>query len=200
MLSWRSLSTVWLGLVCYWFYAGTVFAAIEHEAIQPFQNYTASLEFYDIEARSLKELKEQLKLKGPRDELGKERHARTIWTISWSWKGEWGVDFQRASSSYSARVILPRWINRDSAKAKLQARWDRYFQALAEHELQHVKHAAENYRAIAAAIRSAAQENPELSEAQANEVARAEISRIRLLDTRYDRESRHGYHEGVHLD
>ncbi len=96
--------------------------------------------YFEIEARSLREVSELLEKRLAEDESGsKEREdGRCTWRAKYEYD-----DVDRDGLALGLRVYLevtielPSWVGRDSAAKADQREWDRYFAALREHEKGH---------------------------------------------------------------
>lgn len=82
--------------------------------------------YYSITGSTSRELKNQVKRKGPGGHL-----AYTGWHVRWT-----GSCQITAEISYE----YPKWENREQAPDDLRTKWDRMIAALTEHEKQHAQH------------------------------------------------------------
>ena len=82
--------------------------------------------YYTITGSTSRELKNQMKRKGPRGYW-----AYTGWYVTWT-----GGCRTTVKVSYE----YPKWENRNQAPAALRAKWDSMIKALKNHEEQHGQH------------------------------------------------------------
>jgi len=162
-------------------------------------------ETYSVTGSSREEIRRSMLDRGPRDERGLPRFAKTEWKVDWRWEKDidGGIKIDSLSVTCSASILLPQ---RDppiladaqsTREAELRFIWSEFLSKLERHELNHLKHV--RYRAphIAARLKEAQQRYGSLSTQRANSIASRVLREIRDLDRRYDIETRHGKSEGV---
>lgn len=98
--------------------------------------FKTSWKYYNITGSTAKELKKNMKLKGPN---GYWAYAR--WYVNWS--GNCQVDV-------TINYTMPRWQNRTSVPKKLQNSWDKMIANLKIHEEVHGSHGIKAANAIVA--------------------------------------------------
>lgn len=156
-----------------------------------------SIEYYPVEGTTSAEILNSLNARGPLDQRGVRRYARSEWSIRWEWPlTPVGPQLQAATSSTEIRLILPYLKNQASVPQALRDEWAEYLNRLIIHELRHAQYPMVSGPQVASAIRSAAGSTG-LTPAQAHQAAEKILSRIRARDRRYDRETEHGKLEGV---
>jgi predicted secreted Zn-dependent protease len=99
-----------------------------------------SVEYFDIQGATARELREELSRLGPVADNGIRGDAFTRWQISWKFDlterdkaciaGNFAVDL-------TVTMFLPRWVPPADASAELIALWDRYSAAVRFHEDGH---------------------------------------------------------------
>lgn len=156
----------------------------------------AKVSFYDVEGNSPEELRREMDLKGPKDDLGRTRDAFTRWKISWSWPTEDGEPkIKEVEIKTDITVLLPRPASNLTKDVKIK--WDNYIRAIIHHESKHVRIAADNAYLVRKEILKTLKSDPNLSYAGANRVGKEVLSKIRSLDTSLDKETNSGKEEGV---
>lgn len=162
---------------------------------QPVIQYTS----YKISGSSPEELRAAMDTHGPVDMLsGKVRDAFTRWRVTWKWPvPEPGEEVRDVSVDLKIDVIVPEWIDKQSASRELQSKWDTFMTHLKHHEQKHVEIIISNYGRVADKLRLALQNDPSISEDELNQVAAKEIQMIRQLDVEYDASTNNGRREGV---
>jgi predicted secreted Zn-dependent protease len=151
-----------------------------------------SVIYYDIYGSSVKELRREMHAKHPSGFDGFNGDATTKWSIRWTWKG-YGTnqcDLSSAKVTYSIQVIMPRWTPPENANPELVARWNKYIQALNEHEKGHVDYVIAHYQSVREAILGAICST-------ADAAAKAALDPIRQHDVEYDAETKHGATQGA---
>ena len=131
---------------------------------------------------------------GPRDSSdgNKPVDAFMDWYISWNWPG-YGTekcDLSAVSVTYRIKVIMPRWEAPADAPPELISKWEKYMQALAFHEQEHVNIIADNHLSVKTAIQSATCSTAEAA-------AQKALDSLRELNSNYDRETKHGETQGA---
>ena len=129
-----------------------------------------TFKYYDIKGDTAKELKRQMKRKGPN---GFWAYAR--WNVRWS---------SRCKVSVSIKITMPRWKNMSDGSAALQKKWKRMVTVLRIHELNHGKHGINAAKEIVAKNCK----NPKKA-----------IRKWAKQDKLYDKKTAHGRKEGVRL-
>ena len=147
------------------------------------------LNFYDINGRTVQELREAMNQQGPIDHAGDRSDADTRWNITWQW-GAGGPSTAVAKIDY-IRVTFPRWNPPEDAQTDVIESWRNYIQILARHEGNHVQFVHGELPNIQAAVRQGA------TEADADEAGNAALEVLRQRDLDYDRDTRHGATEGA---
>lgn len=167
---------------------------------------------YDLSARSLAELRDEIRLNGPQDESGRRYDGLTAWTIEWEAEfrddalpGRPQADARRCRVEAHAvtldlTVTVPRWTHRDRASRDARARWDAYLAALVAHEAQHRAMAVAAARRIDALLAATA---PGARCRDLQWQVQKAVNRIQqrlAVDNRLlDRRTKHGSEEGVRL-
>ncbi len=157
-----------------------------------------TLDQYSVAGSTAKEIRAELDWLGPKDPSGAPRDAYTEWKVSWRWPdGERGPDFSRTQVERKVRITLPRWEGVQYASPGLRAQWNDYMTALVTHERNHLELVDSGYQEIPQKISDAYKANPELSIAEAHQLAGEVLAKIRAADREYDLSTQHGRSEGV---
>lgn len=162
----------------------------------------AMVNYYPVEGTSLRELRRDLELKGPRDAAGNRVQGLTTWKIEWTFdvvEAAGACKITRVQVDLTTAVTLPRWTPGDRAPDALVDAWGRYETALRRHEARHYRHgvrAAEEIRALA----DSASTGPCRTVGQAFDSKASRILQMHAAWSRlYDVRTRHGATEGVVL-
>ncbi len=100
-----------------------------------------SVDYYQIGGRSLEQLDQEIKEKGPR--INGNEHAVAVSNIRMIpdialLPGPKGCIVSRANINVQAKITLPRWINRKDAERRLARAWDNLDRYTRLHEAVHV--------------------------------------------------------------
>jgi len=149
------------------------------------------VKYYDISGSTLAELRRELDAKGPKDG-GRGVDAYTRWYFRWEWPGygKLECDLSAAVVHAEVEVTFPRWQEDPSAPLELRERWQRYIDALAQHENGHVELAVRHRETVLQAIQSSTCEN-------ADESARRAVQSLNAANAAYDRKTQHGRKDGA---
>lgn len=155
----------------------------------------ARLQYYDISAASLAEIRQGIARQGPRLD-GRIHSAVTHWRLSWKWqyhsRGVGGCELRDVNVHVSALVDFPRWNPTAHPDSALLAWWEQFNSGLAEHERGHAVIALEGGRRIARALQGLGGGACDALGLRANEIARRHFNETTTLQKKYDSESRHG--------
>lgn len=144
-------------------------AYLPHQTIP----HEEAIEYYDLDALSYEELKQQLLERGPPGPHG--TMGLTEWSVSWSWA---------CKVSVRTHIILPRHIRPEGMNARQRQNWATFLVSLRLHERIHQHHGLQ-----------AAQEIAENRCIGADHILRYWVAETHLFDLRRD----HGHSEGLVL-
>jgi predicted secreted Zn-dependent protease len=163
--------------------------------IPPGVTVDARLQYYDISAATLGEIRQAIRQQGTRIG-GRPYSAVTHWRLSWKYQYN-SRDPSRCALHHvrvyvSALVDFPRWTPTAQPDSALLAWWEQFNSGLAEHERGHAVIAVEGGRKIARALDGLSGGACDALGARANAIGRRHVDETRALQDKYDRESRHG--------
>ncbi len=159
----------------------------------------AEIDYYDVSGNSAKELRDQMRQKGPFGKDGKRYDARTDWHVSWNYRYQpfpEGCRFTELQTTFTVTIILPNWSS-VGASAALVRKWERYMSALRLHEDGHQSNgvkAAEEIQALQS-LRSSAGCPALMKEFQSK--ADSIFDKYRAADDAYDASTGHGRSQGA---
>jgi predicted secreted Zn-dependent protease len=114
------------------------------------------VQFYDVAGASSEALRTQLRELGPRDASGRWA-AATRWNVSWSFpylQSEVGCVAGPVNVYLALSFTYPRWATPGQGSPDLAARWQRYLDAVIQHENGHRDIALEGAEALRQALTS----------------------------------------------
>jgi predicted secreted Zn-dependent protease len=156
------------------------------------QDCAPTIAHYEIEGASVQEIRNQLDIHGPPDSNGISHDAHTIWGIRWNWPGYGSPlgNVSRADITCKVMIILPRLKNTEDLPKELREKWNRYVDALLQHEMEHVAIARECKSAIERVIRKS---HPK----EADKVATAILREHKEKEVSMDQKTEHGKKNGT---
>ncbi|MCE2571633.1 DUF922 domain-containing protein [Motilimonas eburnea] len=103
-------------------------------------NVNVNFKFYDLEAQSMYELFQKIRIVGPAGQAGNKAAGKASYNMNWQLAfeqkgnqcrvGDAGVDIE-------IDIVVPRWLNVDEQSEKAQAQWQIYLGGLLDHESGH---------------------------------------------------------------
>lgn len=152
----------------------------------------ANVVYYDISGSTERELRAQLDVLGPVGSDNYRWDAYTSWFIRWNWPGygSSACNLSEVSVTYNNEVIFPRWTTSENTSSEMIANWERFTQALAEHEKGHVDIVISSIQSVKDAIMGATCDT-------ADAAAQAALISIRQQDASYDETTGHGATQGA---
>lgn len=171
-------------------------------APQPRRKHTELFHYYPVRGTTYKELKEQLKIVGPKDSQGIVRYAVTNWDMNPSFKykrdGE-NCFIEWFEPKLTLSVTLPRWENMsESADSDTKESWNKFLDVLENHESLHVEIAIDEVYAMLSEIKQIATEKECLK--TGNKAMNIfEKYKQSLIDKEndFDKETSYGWTQGV---
>jgi predicted secreted Zn-dependent protease len=157
---------------------------------------------YEVTGAGIDDLRRSIDAAGPVID-GERFVARTRWHLDWRFTYATdmrGCRIASAQTRVAVRTTYPRWEQARYAPPDLNARWQRFLEALRWHEGMHRRHGLE---AGASVQRRLTQLLPQpdcaATERVANQMAHGIVARWRAADRDYDRRTQHGVTEGATL-
>ena len=99
-----------------------------------------NMHYYDIYGNSTDELNHQMQKHSPMAVDGVRYYAATRWFVRWDYdysRTISGCALKNVAISVQVEENLPRWVNREDAPYSLISEWDRFYDALTQHEQGH---------------------------------------------------------------
>lgn len=171
---------------------------LQHAAATP--SVVKRSSYYEIVGSSVEELRASIDRQRPRDKNGDRHDAVTEWTVRWDYRytAEASVcALTSFATSLSVSTRLPRWSRREKGSS-LARRWDRYIEALEEHERGHARIAQRAAQAVQDRVSAIAPVTtcPLLIES-IRSTGEDLIALYRSEDAEYDRRTSHGVEQGA---
>lgn len=143
---------------------------------------------YVIRGGTPQELSRQIDTLGPVDRGG-HREAMSSWTVNWTWPpGEHGGGaYDKAEVSYQIVLNLPAWERPAQVDQATVTSWERYANALYQHEMDRVNLIEQGIPRILDAIRQAGRAGGKISVADINSAANRVVREIRSGEEQKDR-------------
>jgi predicted secreted Zn-dependent protease len=156
--------------------------------------------WYDVTGGTAGELRAQLDLHSPEDAAGVHHDAYTEWYVTWHFPlvmSESGCSTGPVATTLRVKVSFPRWQAAPGVDQLLLEQWERYLQALFEHESGHRDTALRAAHEISEVL-GAFEQLPSCPEAETvASAAHAVLEKYRKADLDYDVETRHGETQGA---
>ncbi len=153
-----------------------------------------TLEAYLVGGRNPRAIRAAMNAVRPAETDGGERFdAVTRWRYSTRWRGRGDVRCvpETAEAVVAITVILPDLAEADRLGRRDREAWDRYFKALATHEMNHARIALHGRQEIEKAMKAA-------SGCEDMQAAVARVSEeVSAASREYDRLTQHGKREGT---
>lgn len=162
--------------------------SLSHKAIE--------YHYYPVEGATFHALRDSLNRNGPHG-----FHAYTAWHVSWQYDyapSPKQCGLTNIQVTQTANITFPEWNRPLSASSPLQQAWQRYANALMEHELGHVKHGQLAKQAIEAHLKELSPAtNCKAISRKANAGAYKILHHYQTEDKNYDRQTQHGKTQGA---
>jgi predicted secreted Zn-dependent protease len=160
------------------------------------------VQYYDVVGASSQALRAQLRERGPRDANGRWA-AATRWNVSWSFPylaDEVGCVGGPVNVQVAISFTFPRWTTPTQGGPGLAERWQRYLDAVVQHEHGHRDIAVEGADALRLALASLPP-TPTCEQFALNAQATADnfMTRYNERQVQYDRLTDHGATQGAVL-
>jgi predicted secreted Zn-dependent protease len=153
------------------------------------------LQYYEVSAASLTEIRQAMRQEGPRSE-GRVWSAVTNWRLNWTYQyanhGTSGCELRRVHVRVQAVVTFPRWNPTAEPDSSLLAWWQQFNAGLAEHERGHAVIAVKAGGDIVRSLEGMTGIRCDLLGTQANAVGERLLFAAMTQQREYDRTTRHG--------
>jgi|LakMenEpi03Aug12_release.lakeMendotaPanAssembly.Ray.scaffolds.fasta_scaffold14428_4 predicted secreted Zn-dependent protease len=158
-----------------------------------------SYAYYEVDGETFADIKESIRSRGPVDERGKRRYARTDWKVDWRWERDDNGVIRPGSVKVLCKAVLtlPQLNSTTNLSPAEADRWRAYQQLLLRHELNHVRHVEAIATEIPRRIKQRQERYGKVSAKSAQRVAKSVLQDIRELDRSYDSYTVHGATEGI---
>lgn len=154
----------------------------------------ARVQFYDVSAASLNELRRGMATLGPRvDGRSFQAAAQTNfrWTFQYARQGL-SCELRRVRVQLRTTITFPRWNPTVEPDSSLLEWWHQLNAGLMEHERGHALISVETARSIVRELEGMSALSCDALGAQANAAGQRLLMRSRESQTEYDRTTRHG--------
>lgn len=155
----------------------------------------AQMQYYDVTAESLAELRSGLRQHGPRSG-GRPWAAVTNWRMRWTYvydpRGIAGCEITRVKVRLETTIDFPRWTPATPPDSGLLAWWNQLNEGLTAHERGHALIAVEAADQIVKGVQGMTAGACDALSLRANAVAQRITSDARKRQQDYDVETRHG--------
>ena len=174
--------------------------AINATAAPTMQSETA---YYTVAGKTPQQIRRSIEIRGPKGDGGRAFHASTRWKVEWAYR--WIESNRRCKLnqpqvSLKINMLLPKLATNVQLSAERQAEWDRYAQALLEHEQQHRDYAIAAARELQSALQTLNGWHPcGQLEDQVNDKADRVLDKYERLEREFDQRTDHGAKDGVVL-
>lgn len=158
---------------------------------------------YEVTGADARALRRNLNQKTPVNIGGKRFDAKTDWNVSWRYQFETADGLCRigaTSTQVTSIITMPAWRNESAAPVTDAGRWNQYIESLTIHEEGHHRNALAAAEQIEKALPNLPPQ-PDCKQAGAAAEAKghAVMDEIRVIDARYDAETRHGATQGAYF-
>jgi predicted secreted Zn-dependent protease len=163
-----------------------------------------SFDFYDIFPISRVDIGKEMRKRSPIKRDGETFDAYTDWYVKWNfrWNKKDGMCvIKKVNTSLDVIYRLPRIAKNHPAPPNVQQAFKSYYDALFEHEKNHMKSGLDAAREVEKALLNLDSfENCDQLEASANALGNEIVRKYNELDKEYDRKTEHGKTEGVDIN
>ncbi|MBL0967896.1 MAG: DUF922 domain-containing protein [Brevundimonas sp.] len=147
---------------------------------------------YEVTGRSPRSVRESINESKPADPQGQRHDAVTRWRYQPRWMGRNGQCLpESATVELQITIILPDLATRSALPGREGEAWDRYFDALVAHEVNHARVAQAGAEQMQVAMRAAT----DCAGMQA--AVQGVNSAVQAANDQYDQQTGHGRTEGA---
>lgn len=157
--------------------------------------------YYEVTGETPAEIWREMRAKGPVGKDGSKYNATTPWNLRWRYpyaRSADGCATGPVTVKLSVVYNMPRWDRPPGASATVARQWDRYIEALEEHEQGHADFGRQTASDIERALEAIPPQRTcdELSRL-ANDTGREILEENRPREREYDRRTNHGATQGT---
>ena len=167
---------------------------------------SSKTQYYSIEGRDARTLRNQMTTKGPKGIGGNSKRrfwAHTKWYVDWRFLyANRGSVCVMTSVDVRVRTLfeMPRWKNAKGASTQLKQKWKTFYKNLDAHEKQHARNGIDAAHAVERAIKDMKDEKSCASlHKRANNIASHTVQKYAQKDIDFDKATKHGVSSGVVL-
>ena len=155
----------------------------------------ARIQYYDVTANSLSEIRRAMALEGPRGSEGRRWAAVTSWRMAWTYRyarrGA-GCEIERTQVRVTTVITFPRWNPSTQPDSALTDWWYQYNAGLAQHERGHAQLAVKAAGQVVSELNGMPGGLCDSLGTRANERGRQINTAMQRLQSEYDAETVHG--------
>jgi predicted secreted Zn-dependent protease len=169
------------------------------DAFPPGVTGSTDVTYYDVHGATARELVAQMRQLGPKTETGASFFGETQSPMRWQWSTRSNGQSCTANgvSVYiRSEITLPRWMPPPDAPPALVEQWKQFLAALETHEIGHKDISARAARDVLTAVRRLDTMCSSFS-AEAKRVTDGIVARLKVEQTTYDAQTRHGATQGA---
>jgi predicted secreted Zn-dependent protease len=159
--------------------------------------------YYQVEGKSPAEIRSSLETRGPIGKGGRRFHASTNWNVEWGYRwieSGWRCQFSTPDITLKVSMLLPKLSNISDYPNSIQQQWGQYYNALLDHEEQHVDFALRAASELEAELNELVGWHPcDRLEQRVAEQAENVLDKYLKQEQEFDRISDHGARDGVVL-
>jgi predicted secreted Zn-dependent protease len=152
-----------------------------------------TLKHYDVSGSNLEELFKSLAAKGPRG-----FHGLATWNVSYRYvskRADALCKIDELSILHQGEILMPRWIDAESAPKQLQAKWDSIYAKLKRHEDGHIANGREFFVRVRTALLAMPSHPCEALELESQKVYSSLLRVYVENDKAFDMRTNHGQRE-----
>ena len=157
--------------------------------------------YYDVTGETPAEIWQEMKAHGPVGKDGVRYNGNTKWSVRWRYpyaRSAEGCATGPVAVRLSVVYTLPRWDRPRGASTELESQWERFIEALDEHEQGHAEFGRQAAREIKQALEAIpARSSCESLSRIANATGAEILELTRPQEREYDRRTNHGATQGT---
>lgn len=157
--------------------------------------------YYDVAGETAAEIWHEMKTYGPVGKDGIRYNGNTRWSVRWRYpyaRSAEGCATGPVAVRLSVVYSLPRWERPRGASAELESQWNRFIEALDEHEQGHAEFGRQAAREIEQALEAIpAQPSCDALSRIANATGAEILEQTRPQERAYDQRTNHGATQGT---